>query len=147
VKLSSGDPERRTGRASAPVAASADYGPALPSRALHEDTFRWVDGVDWQAPVVLQTELRIERVATADRPEGVEMRFRLPLSKRTLRQLGRLGLYTGSSDRITPPGRDRRNVGMVNLYCPRCLWQDSVPRGMKAKHYPKCPWHKISKKR
>jgi hypothetical protein len=123
---------------------------SLPNRPLQEDTC--IERADRQVPAAeVRGLLRIEAVCVEDRSqgtaEGVHMRFRVLLSRQTLRTLVRLGLYTGSSDRIRPPGDDRWNQGYVELYCPRCTWTKRVSRYMKPRHYDTCPRHKISKRR
>jgi hypothetical protein len=122
----------------------------LPNRPFHEDT--GADRADRQVPAaVVSGLLCIESVRAEDRSqgaaEGVHMRFRVLLSRQTLRTLARLGLYTGSSDRIRPPGDDRWNQEYVELYCPKCTWTKRVSRYMKPRHYDTCPRHKISKRR
>jgi hypothetical protein len=122
----------------------------LLNRSFHEDTCG--ENADRQIPAaVFRGLLRIEPVRADDRSqgaaEGVDMRFRVLVSRQTLRTLVRMGLYTGSSDRIRPPGDDRWNRGYVELYCPQCTWTKRVSRYMKPRHYDKCPQHKISKRR
>jgi hypothetical protein len=132
------------------VWSTSDLHQSLPSRPPHEDTC--AKRTEPQVPAAeVRGLLQIEPLRAGDQPqeaaEGVHMRFRFLLSRPTLRALGRLGLYTGGSDRINPPGEDRWSQGYIELYCPRCTWTKRVARNMKPRHYDTCPRHKISKRR
>jgi hypothetical protein len=76
---------------------------------------------------------------------GIEMRFRVPVRAKVIRDLARLGLFVGPGDQPKLPGKDRRPSGDVRLCCPKCAWTSKVPRAMPLRHRPKCPIHKISK--
>jgi hypothetical protein len=75
---------------------------------------------------------------------GVEMRLRVPIPRRAIRDLARFGLFVGPGDHRKLPGKDRRSAGNLRLCCPKCTWERVVPSAMPPRHRPKCPVHNLA---